>query len=184
MHGYRGCPLSNTGADYGARDGACDYPITVAHTSLAQLPQRSTKALSNLRKLRSVVGLIGIVVVAILISPTAHDGANIFLEPGNLTDILRQMSVIGIIALPMTYVILTAGIDLSVGSILALATALVAMFVTRAGPGNLFLHVGWAVCIAIGASALVGAANGVTISVLRIRLHRHARFNDRRARLG
>ena len=115
-----------------------------------------------------MAGLIGIVIIAILISPTAHDGANIFLETGNLTDILRQMSVIGIIALPMTYVILTAGIDLSVGSILALATALVAMFVTRAGPGNLFLHIAWAVCIAVGASALVGVANGVTISVLRI----------------
>ena len=43
-----------------------------------------------------------------------------FCSSAILTDILRQISVIGIIALAMTYVILTAGIDLSVGSILAL----------------------------------------------------------------
>ena len=124
--------------------------------------------LLRLRKLKTVAGLIGIILIAILISPSARDGSNIFLQPGNLTDILRQMSVVGIIALGMTYVILTAGIDLSVGSTLALATALVAMFVTRPGPDNLFLHAGLAVCIAAGASALVGVVNGVTISTLGI----------------
>jgi ribose transport system permease protein len=78
------------------------------------------------------------------------------------------MSVVGIIALAMTYVILTAGIDLSVGSTLALATSLVAMFVARPGPANLFLHAAAAIGIAAGASALVGVVNGVTISALRI----------------
>jgi ribose transport system permease protein len=104
----------------------------------------------------------------VLVSPHARDGSNIFLQAGNLTDVLRQMSVIGIIALAMTYVILTAGIDLSVGSTLALATSLVAMFVVRPGPANLFLHAAIAIGIAVGASALVGVVNGVTISALRI----------------
>ena len=62
----------------------------------------------------------------------ASDGSRIFLEAGNLTDILRQISLIGMISLAMTFVILTGGIDLSVGSILALSTALTAMFLTRA----------------------------------------------------
>ncbi|HWF37737.1 MAG TPA: ABC transporter permease [Candidatus Acidoferrales bacterium] len=140
----------------------------MAQISLARFPKASTQAMLGLRKLKSVIGLIGIVLIAIFISPTAHDGANIFLEPGNLTDILRQMSVIGIIALGMTYVILTAGIDLSVGSILALATSLVAMVVTRPGPGNPLLHAALAVCVAIAASALAGAVNGIAISALRI----------------
>ena len=121
-----------------------------------------------IRKLKSVLGLLGIVLFAILFSPIAHDGSNIFLEPGNLTDVLRQVSVIGIIALAMTFVILTSGIDLSVGSILALSTALVAMFVTRPGPNNLFLHAGLAICISVGLCALVGVANGITISTLSI----------------
>ena len=103
-----------------------------------------------------------------LVSPHARDGSNIFLQAGNLTDVLRQMSVIGIIALAMTYVILTAGIDLSVGSTLALATSLVAMYVVRPGPASLFLHAAIAIAIAVGASALVGVLNGVTISALRI----------------
>ena len=103
-----------------------------------------------------------------LVSPHARDGSNIFLQAGNLTDVLRQMSVIGIIALAMTYVILTAGIDLSVGSTLALATSLVAMYVVRSGPASLFLHAAIAIAIAVGASALVGVVNGVTISALRI----------------
>ena len=67
-----------------------------------------------------------------MISPTASDGSRIFLQAGNLTDILRQISLIGIISLAMTFVILTGGIDLSVGSILALSTALMAMLLTRA----------------------------------------------------
>src|SRR4051794_13879496 len=123
---------------------------------------------ATLQKLKSVLGLIAIFVLAIIISPIAHDGSNIFLQAGNLTDVLRQMSVIGIIALAMTYVILTAGIDLSVGSTLALATSLVAMFVVRPGPANLLLHASLAIGIAAGASALVGVVNGVTISTLRI----------------
>lgn len=115
------------------------------------------------------MGSAGIVLVAILASPTASDGSNIFLQAGNLTDVLRQMSVIGIIALAMTYVILTAGIDLSVGSILAFATCLTGMFVTRSPAwGGPFAQVAVAVAIAVVASGLVGAANGIVISAFRI----------------
>jgi ribose transport system permease protein len=123
---------------------------------------------STLQKLQSVLGLIAIFVLAIIISPIAHDGSNIFLQSGNLTDILRQISIIGIIALAMTYVILTAGIDLSVGSILALATAITAAYVTRPSPGGVIAHDLLAVALAFGASALIGALNGITISFLKI----------------
>src|ERR1051326_4751282 len=107
--------------------------------------------------------LVGIILLAILISPTAPDGSRIFLDPGNLTDILRQVSLIGIISLAMTFVILTGGIDLSVGSILALSTSLVAMFLTRAWGG-----IAATILVAIAASAAVGAVNGAVIATLRI----------------
>jgi ribose/xylose/arabinose/galactoside ABC-type transport system permease subunit len=113
--------------------------------------------------LKSVAALAAIIVLAILISPTASDGSRIFLELGNLTDILRQVSLIGIISLAMTFVILTGGIDLSVGSILALATSLVAMFLTRGWGG-----IGAAILVAVAASAAVGAVNGAVIATLRI----------------
>ncbi len=140
----------------------------MAQVTLSPKSPIAPKAWANLRKLRSVAGLIGIVIVAILISPIAHDGSNIFLQPGNLTDILRQVSIIGIIALPMTYVILTAGIDLSVGSILALATAVVALIVTRGDSGNVLWRMAIAVCAAIGASSLIGVPNGTIISLFRM----------------
>ena len=122
-----------------------------------------------LLRFRSVAGLAGILLVAILLSPTASDRSNIFLQPGNLTDILRQMSVIGILALGMTFVILTSGIDLSVGSTLALSTCLVAMVLTRAlsGSGPL-AHSALAAGAALGACALAGALNGWAIATLRI----------------
>ena len=68
---------------------------------------------------KSGIALAAIILLAIAISPVASDGTRIFLELGNLTDILAQISVIGIISLAMTLVIFAmGGIDLSVGSIL------------------------------------------------------------------
>jgi ribose transport system permease protein len=103
---------------------------------------------------------LGILILAIVISPTASDGSRIFLQAGNLTDILRQVSLIGIISLSMTFVILTGGIDLSVGSILALATALVAMFLTR----GYTTHIAVAILAAVAAAALAGALNGAVVA--------------------
>ncbi|HTM50425.1 MAG TPA: ABC transporter permease [Bryobacteraceae bacterium] len=121
------------------------------------------------RDLQSVAGLAGIVLLAVALSPMAADGSRIFLQAGNLTDILRQISVIGIIALAMTFVILTAGIDLSVGSILALSTAVVAMTLTRAGAQMGYGgHILMAILAALGACAAVGALNGAVIAWLGI----------------
>ena len=113
-----------------------------------------------LRRAQSLAALLGILVLAVVISPTASDGSRIFLQAGNLTDILRQVSLIGIISLAMTFVILTGGIDLSVGSILALSTALVAMFLTR----GYTTHIAVAILAAVAAAALAGALNGVVVA--------------------
>ncbi|HZT36665.1 MAG TPA: ABC transporter permease [Bryobacteraceae bacterium] len=119
--------------------------------------------------LRSVAALGAVVALAIVISPRAADGSCIFLEPGNLTDILRQISIIGIISLAMTCVILTGGIDLSVGSILALSTSLVAMFLTRMWQNAGYaVHIAGAIAAAAAAAAAVGMLNGLVIANLRI----------------
>lgn len=122
---------------------------------------------SSAQLLRSWGALLVLFVLAILLSPNASDGSNIFLQPGNLTDVLRQVSVIGIIALPMTYVILTGGIDLSVGSILALSSCVVAMYLTRhpSAPG---VHMAAAIALAALAGAATGALNGILLATLRI----------------
>jgi ribose transport system permease protein len=122
-----------------------------------------------LRRSGSLAALLGIVILAIAISPTASDGSRIFLQAGNLTDILRQISLIGIISLAMTFVILTGGIDLSVGSVLALATTLAAMFLTRFWPDAPYgSHIVRAIALVLAISTAAGALNGIVIAALRM----------------
>ncbi len=120
-------------------------------------------------RFQSYAALAGIVILAIAISPVAADGSRVFLQAGNLTDILRQISLIGMIALSMTFVILTGGIDLSVGSILALATCIAAMCLTRMAPGMSYPgHIALAIAAAVAAAGLTGVLNGAVIATLRI----------------
>src|ERR1700720_754357 len=60
-----------------------------------------------------------------------------FLTPLNLFNILRQVSIYGLLAVGMTFVILTAGIDLSIGSLVAFA-GLAAAAVSKGGLSNRF----------------------------------------------
>jgi ribose transport system permease protein len=84
-----------------------------------------------------------------------------FLQPGNWSNIIQQSSIIAIAACGATLVIITAGIDLSVGSVVALAGICSAGFViNQHWPGP----AGWFVCIAVG--LLIGAFNGFCISHL------------------
>ena len=107
--------------------------------------------------------------IAIVISPSAFDGSRIFLQLGNLTDILRQVSIVGIISLAMTFVILTAGIDLSVGSTLALSTCIAAMILTRWHTGLSYgLEIAVAITAALVAGAAVGAVSGVVIAAFDV----------------
>jgi ribose transport system permease protein len=122
-----------------------------------------------LRQAPGLLALLAILVLAAITSPVAGDGSRVFLQAGNLTDILRQISLIGMISLAMTFVILTGGIDLSVGSILALSTAITAMCLTRAWPAASYSsHIAMAIVVAVAVSGLAGAINGVTIATLRV----------------
>jgi ribose/xylose/arabinose/galactoside ABC-type transport system permease subunit len=98
--------------------------------------------------------LLLIVIMAIL-EPT-------FLSTANLINILRQYSPIGIMAVGMTFVILTGGIDLSVGSLLALTGVICAYLEHQ----NLPLAVVILATLALGAG--LGAVNGVVVTVGRV----------------
>ena len=106
--------------------------------------------------------LLILLAVGIITSPVSSKGVNIFLSTGNLSDVLRQVSNNGIVAVGMTLVILTGGIDLSVGSIMALGSVLCAMLLThdeRTSATLLSFPVLAAVCAfctAWGASYLMG----------------------------
>jgi ribose transport system permease protein len=120
-----------------------------------------------IRTVQSFVGLILIFLLALIVSPHSSSGGLVFLEAGNITDILRQVSEIGIIALGMTLVILTAGIDLSVGSILALSSSIVAMILTRTTVTSIGV-IGWSIGAALCVSLIVGLMNGAVIARWRI----------------
>lgn len=118
---------------------------------------------------RSLLALLGIVALAGITSPKTFGGSNIFFQLGNLTDVLRQISLIGIIALSMTFVILTAGIDLSVGSLLAFSSAVTAMGLTRHWGGtSIHTHLVLAMMVAIVLTTLLGTLNGIVIAKLRV----------------
>jgi len=84
-------------------------------------------------RLKLYLGLAALFAAGIALSPVAADGTNVFLSPDNLADVLRQVSNNGILAVGMTMVILIAGIDLSVGTVMALGSTLTAMLLTLRG---------------------------------------------------
>ena len=114
-------------------------------------------------------GLIALYAVGVLASPVSSRGVNIFLSEGNQSDVLRQVSNNGIVAVGMTLVILIGGIDLSVGSVMALGSVLCAMLLTQAGwttasylaiplfGAFVLLAVGWLMQIASGGRRAVAA---------------------------
>lgn len=85
---------------------------------------------------------------------------DVFLTPENLSNIVRQNSMLGLVALGMTFVILGGGIDLSVGALLAVAGVVAAML---AGRGAIV-----AIACGIGAAMLLGVINGLLITKARI----------------
>jgi simple sugar transport system permease protein len=84
-------------------------------------------------------GLIAIFLIGVVWSPVTSSGRNIFLSSGNLLDVLRQVSTTGLIATGMTAVIITGGIDLSVGSLMAICSVVCAMLLTVPGDTPAFL---------------------------------------------
>ncbi|MBB3592044.1 simple sugar transport system permease protein [Rhizobium sp. BK529] len=119
-------------------------------------------------------GLISIFLIGVLASPTTSSGKNIFLSAGNLLDVLRQVSTTGLIATGMTAVILTGGIDLSVGSMMAICSVVCAMLLTVPGDTSAVWIGIPSVCLA----ALVIGAAGTRFLFLNIEKSRGAGARD------
>lgn len=109
----------------------------------------SKKIINRMQDFGALIALFVLVVLIGIISPE-------FRTIGNFLSLLRQSSVNGLIAFGMTCVILTGGIDLSVGSVLALSTALCAGMIARGIPAG----------AAMAASLIIGTAFGVVSGIL------------------
>jgi ribose transport system permease protein len=113
-------------------------------------------------RFQSVIGLILVVIGGVIFSPRRH-GSILFLAPDNIANIVRAISETGIIAVGMTFVIITAGIDLSVGALLSLSSVLTATIMTTWGwglaPTLLFVMI---------CGALFGCTQGVISTRFRL----------------
>lgn len=107
--------------------------------------------------------VIYIVFVVMLIGLSIFSDS--FLSITNITNILRQSSLVGIVALGMTYIMIAGGIDLSVGSTIALAACVSASFSTTMGT---VLPLPLALLAGVMVGVLAGVINGYVVAYLGI----------------
>ncbi|NRD87552.1 ABC transporter permease [Burkholderia pseudomallei] len=117
-------------------------------------PARAAHALAALRRSTTFYPLVGLVAVCVAMV-FASDS---FLSAANLENVLRQVSINAIIGVGMTCVIVTGGIDLSVGSVMALSGTLAAGLLVAGANGAAALAAG------IGVGVALGAANGLFVA--------------------
>jgi ribose transport system permease protein len=101
------------------------------------------------------LGLVGIIVLLVVVFSATASG---FLTLQNLDNNARQMAVVGILAVAETFVIITAGIDLSVGSLLGFGGIIVALGLAHGWP------IPGAVVLVLAVAAFVGLINGALIN--------------------
>jgi len=104
-----------------------------------------------------------LLVVLVLVVGFLGVGTSNFLTVGNVLNQGRLMTEVALVALPMTYIIITGGIDLSVGSILGLSAIMLGIAWKSLG-----LPLELAIVFAIGVGALAGFFNGLLIVLLRV----------------
>ena len=130
-------------------------------------PKRDWVAIAG--QFGAVIVLIVICIVFAILEPN-------FLSERNIFNVLRQVSIYGILAVGMTFVILTGGIDLSVGSVLAFA-GIVAASVEKGGRGLLTVGaageaagfgVPAAILAAVGVGLLAGTLQGLGVAKLKV----------------
>ncbi len=112
----------------------------------------------QLSKAQGVSALLPLAIVVVFFTVMSDN----FLSSYNIMNILRQASVYAIMATGMTFVILTGGIDLGQGSVLALAAVVCAKVINNTG--NMWLGILAAVLIGVA----IGAVNGVMIAYVKL----------------
>lgn len=99
--------------------------------------------------------LIGLIVVSVLMGLASDN----FFSVSNIFNVLRQVSIVGVLAVGMTFVILTGGIDLSVGAVMALVGTITAGLIVNSDiPAPLAMLAG------LGLGTVIGLANGALVA--------------------
>lgn len=121
---------------------------------------------ARLLRLRAVVALVVLTGVFAMLSPE-------FLTTGNMTILVKHVAINAILAIGMTFVILSGGIDLSVGSIAGLSGMIAGLLITQGiviAPLGVvvFPHASLVIVLALVAGMALGALNGVLVARLRV----------------
>lgn len=124
------------------------------------LNEVNTDASTMRAKIGSFLQQQGALVMLVIVCIAGFVRYEAFLTPENLLNVVRQNSVIGLLALGMTFVILTGGIDLSVGALLAVAGVIAANLAEH----GLFI----ALAAAVATTTVLGLINGLVIAKARI----------------
>lgn len=127
-------------------------------------PMTATVALRAIRESKrfSLGGHGGLVLVLLIVVVITAIGSDVFLTGPNLINVLRQVSVIAVLAAGLTVLMISGGIDFSMGSNAVVTMALVAQLVT-AGVSTML-----AVGIGILAATAVGVINGLVVTFTRV----------------
>ncbi|MBB5701992.1 ribose transport system permease protein [Ochrobactrum daejeonense] len=113
--------------------------------------------------IRSIISRYGMAVVLLFLLVFFSFATDAFLSQQNITNVLRQVAMLGIASVGMALVVLTGGIDLSVGSVIALVGVVVALAMTALG-----LNVYAACLLGIATGAFVGLINGLAVTAFAI----------------
>ncbi|MDI9594429.1 MAG: ABC transporter permease [Atribacterota bacterium] len=105
---------------------------------------------------RNLLIILAVMAVYLIIATKGN-----FSSWDNITNLIRQSSINGVVAIGMTLIIITGGIDLSVGSIVGLSGMIYALLTSNRGDIQMASFL--AIIISLGVSALIGLANGVAV---------------------
>ena len=128
--------------------------------TVKNLPVTRSNLFRNLTRFREFGIIIFILILAVIVSLRAP----VFFTVGNFRDILLDISILVIVALAQTMVILTHGIDLSVGSVIGLVAMMVA-FTIKSNPGISLVLV---VVLGMALGAVLGSFNGLIIAIGKV----------------
>ncbi|HSW07883.1 ABC transporter permease [Aquabacterium sp.] len=123
---------------------------------MSTLKEKLPPVLTNIGTLGPFIALL----VACLFFATQNER---FLTGGNLSLVLQQVMVVGVIAIGQTLIILTAGIDLSCGMVMALGGIVMSKFATELG-----LPPALAILCGIGVTTLFGLVNGLLVTRIKL----------------
>lgn len=119
--------------------------------------------MNNWREKLPAIGTVGPLLALLLASAFFAAQSDRFLTGDNLSLVLQQVMVVGVIAIGQTLIILTAGVDLSCGMVMALGGIVMSKFAAELG-----LPVPVAIACGIGVTTLFGLMNGALVTAVKL----------------